>query len=116
MGKANLENDIAAATDTLYRIGSTSKMFVSLSILKLVEERRLSLDDKLADLAPDIEFENRWEETEPVRFAVMVKNSRSPSQLATASRTTAGIDEAPSQSHPPTATGSNSAAVCRSRR
>ena len=54
LGKANIENNIEADGDTLFRIGSTSKMFVALSVLQLVEEGRLSLDDKLADLAPEI--------------------------------------------------------------
>ena len=63
LGKANVENDVDADADTLFRIGSTSKMFVSLSVLQLVEEGRLSLDDKLADLAPEIAFENPWEAT-----------------------------------------------------
>ncbi|MGB5626240.1 MAG: serine hydrolase, partial [Woeseiaceae bacterium] len=54
MGKANLENDIDADENSMFRIGSTSKMFVALSVLKLVEEGRLSLDDRVADLAPVI--------------------------------------------------------------
>jgi CubicO group peptidase (beta-lactamase class C family) len=38
----------------MFRIGSTSTMFAALSVLKLVEEGRLSLDDRVADLAPVI--------------------------------------------------------------
>lgn len=75
LGKANIENDIAADADTLFRIGSTSKMFVALSVLQLVEEGRLSLGDKLADLAPEIEFENPWEETHPVRVAHLLEHT-----------------------------------------
>ncbi len=75
LGKANIENDIAADADTLFRIGSTSKMFVGLSVLQLVEEGRLSLDDKLADLAPEIEFQNPWEETHPVRLVHLLEHT-----------------------------------------
>ena len=75
LGKANIENDIDADADTLFRIGSTSKMFVALSVLQLVEEGRLSLDDKLADLAPEIEFENRWEEAHPVRVVHLLEHT-----------------------------------------
>ena len=46
LGVADRERNIAADADTLYRIGSTSKMFVALSVLKLVEQGRLSLDDR----------------------------------------------------------------------
>ncbi len=75
LGKANVENDIAADADTLFRIGSTSKMFVALAVLQLVEEGRLSLDDRLADLAPEIEFENPWEETHPVRVVHLLEHT-----------------------------------------
>jgi CubicO group peptidase (beta-lactamase class C family) len=75
LGKANVENDISADADTLFRIGSTSKMFVALSVLQLVEEGRLSLDDELTDLAPEIEFENAWEETHPVRLAHLLEHT-----------------------------------------
>lgn len=75
MGKANFENDIGADENTLFRIGSTSKMFVALSVLKLVEEGRLSLDDRLADLAPEIAFENPWEETDPVRIVHLLEHT-----------------------------------------
>ena len=75
LGKANLENDVPADADTLYRIGSTSKMFVALSVLKLIEQGRLSLDDRLADLAPEIEFENPWEQTDPVRVVHLLEHT-----------------------------------------
>jgi len=75
LGKANIENDIDADADTLFRIGSTSKMFVALSVLQLVEEGRLSLDDKVADLAPEIEFENPWEDTHPVRVVHLLEHT-----------------------------------------
>ena len=75
LGKANVENDIAADADTLFRIGSTSKMFVALSVLQLVEDGRLSLDDKVADLAPEIEFENPWQDTHPVRVGHLLEHT-----------------------------------------
>ncbi len=75
LGKANVENDIDADADTLFRIGSTSKMFVALAVLQLVEEGRLSLDDKLADLAPEIEYENPWEETHPIRVVHLLEHT-----------------------------------------
>ncbi len=75
IGKQNLEEDIDATIETMYRIGSTSKMYVALAVLKLVEEGRLSLDSKLADLAPEIEFENEWEETDPIRIAHLLEHT-----------------------------------------
>ena len=75
LGMADVESGTAADADTLFRIGSTSKMFVGLSVLQLVEEGRLSFEDKLADLAPEIEFENPWEETDPVRLVHLLEHT-----------------------------------------
>ncbi|RXJ44450.1 serine hydrolase domain-containing protein [Gelidibacter gilvus] len=66
LGTADIENDIDADEKTMFRIGSVSKMFVSLAILKLQEEGLLSLKDKVRDLVPEVEFENAWQETSPI--------------------------------------------------
>jgi CubicO group peptidase (beta-lactamase class C family) len=75
VGKADVASGRPATPETLFRIGSTSKGFVSLAVLKLQEEGRLSLDDTLASHAPEIEFENRWEETDPVRLVHLLEHS-----------------------------------------
>jgi CubicO group peptidase (beta-lactamase class C family) len=75
VGKANIEENIEADENTLFRIASTSKMFVGLSVLKLVEEGKLSLSAKLADLAPEIAFENQWEKTNPVRLVHLLEHT-----------------------------------------
>ncbi|MGI9204403.1 MAG: serine hydrolase domain-containing protein [Woeseiaceae bacterium] len=75
LGKADIATDRNADADTIYRIGSTSKMFVALSVLQLVEEGRLSLDDKVADLVPEIEFENPWQDTAPIRVVHLLEHT-----------------------------------------
>lgn len=75
LGKANLEKNTAANENSLFRIGSTSKMFVALSILQLVEQGQLSLSDKLIDLAPDIAFENQWSATDPIRVVHLLEHT-----------------------------------------
>ena len=74
-GKADLKSGRAADQDTLFRIGSVSKMFAGLAVLKLVEEGKLSLDDKVRDRAPDVAFENPWEATNPVRIAHLLEHT-----------------------------------------
>lgn len=74
-GKADLASGRAADENTLYRIGSISKMFAALSVLKLVEEGKLSLDDTLRERAPDVAFENEWESTHPVRIAHLLEHT-----------------------------------------
>ncbi|MGA3134867.1 MAG: serine hydrolase [Terracidiphilus sp.] len=75
LGKSNVAANQAATDETLFRIGSTSKAFVSLSILKLVNEGKLSLQDPVRKLAPEIWFENRWETTDPVRVVDLLEHT-----------------------------------------
>ena len=75
LGKSNVAANQPATADTLFRIGSTSKAFASLSILKLVDEGRLSLQDPVHKLIPEIWFENRWEATDPVRVVDLLEHT-----------------------------------------
>jgi CubicO group peptidase (beta-lactamase class C family) len=61
--------------ETLFRIGSTSKAFASLSILMLANQGKLSLDDPVRKLAPEVWFENRWESTDPVRVVHLLEHT-----------------------------------------
>lgn len=53
-GYADVDNAIKANLDTSYRIGSTSKTYTAVLILKAVEEGRLELNQPLADFFPNI--------------------------------------------------------------
>jgi len=75
LGMANLAGNRAATADTLFRIGSTSKAFVSLSILMLVDQGKLSLDDPLHTLAPEVWFDNPWEPNDPVRLVNLLEHT-----------------------------------------
>jgi CubicO group peptidase (beta-lactamase class C family) len=75
LGMADLAGNRAATADTLFRIGSTSKTFVSLSILMLVDQGKLSLDDPLHTLAPEVWFDNPWESSDPVRVVNLLEHT-----------------------------------------
>lgn len=75
LGLSDVAANRANTPDTLFRIGSTSKAFASLSILKLANEHKLSLDDPVHKLAPDAWFENRWESSDPVRVVDLVEHT-----------------------------------------
>lgn len=75
LGTADVASARATTADTLFRIGSTSKAFASLSILMLVDQGKLSLDDSVHKLAPDLWFENRWEATDPVRVVNVLEHT-----------------------------------------
>ena len=72
---ADLASNRAATADTLFRIGSTSKTFISLSILMLVDQGKLSLDDPLHTLAPEVWFDNPWESSDPVRVVNLLEHT-----------------------------------------
>ena len=75
LGKSDVATNHATTDQTLFRIGSTSKAFASLSILKLANEGKLSLLDTVHKLAPEIWFENRWEATDPVRVVDLLEHT-----------------------------------------
>ncbi|MDO8343186.1 MAG: serine hydrolase [Cellvibrio sp.] len=75
LGETNIETHTKADENTLFRIGSVSKMFAALAVLKLQEEGKLSLDDKVRDLVPEIQFENPWEETHPIKVAHLLEHT-----------------------------------------
>jgi CubicO group peptidase (beta-lactamase class C family) len=75
LGKADVASDRATTPETLFRIGSTSKAFTSLSILKLANEGKLALADPVRKLASEVWFENRWEATDPVRVVDLLEHT-----------------------------------------
>jgi CubicO group peptidase (beta-lactamase class C family) len=75
LGKSDVAGNHATTDETLFRIGSTSKAFASLSILKLVNDGKLSLQDPVSKLVPEIWFENRWEATDPVRVVDLLEHT-----------------------------------------
>ena len=75
LGMADVAANRATTADTLFRIGSTSKAFASLSILMLADQGKLSLDDPVHKLAPDVWFENRWEATDPIRVVNLLEHT-----------------------------------------
>ena len=52
-GYADLENEVPATADTVYRIGSVTKQFTAAAAMLLVEEGKLDLSADLRDYLPD---------------------------------------------------------------
>jgi CubicO group peptidase (beta-lactamase class C family) len=75
LGKADVASNRDATAWTLFRIGSTSKAFASLSILKLVRGGKLTLDDPIHKLIPEIGYDNNWESTDPVRVVHLLEHT-----------------------------------------
>ena len=52
-GKANLELDVDMVPENVFEVGSITKQFTSVSILMLLEEGKLSLEDDITKFIPD---------------------------------------------------------------
>jgi CubicO group peptidase (beta-lactamase class C family) len=61
--------------NTIFRTASISKMFVALAILKLQERGHLKLEDRIKDIVPEVEFENPWEDTDPIRIVHLLEHT-----------------------------------------
>ena len=75
IGKADLAANRDVACDTEFRVGSISKTFVALALLKLEEEGRINLYARLQDVAPEIPLKNRWSSSNPVRIVNLLEHS-----------------------------------------
>ena len=75
LGTADVASSRPNTPDTLFRIGSTSKAFASLSILMLADQGKLSLDDPVHKLVSDVWFENQWEATDSIRVVNLLEHT-----------------------------------------
>ena len=74
-GYADVAKKTRVTDDTVFRAGSISKSFTAIAIMTAVERKKLSLDSKLADVAPEVRFDNRWEATNPVRLVNLLEHT-----------------------------------------
>jgi CubicO group peptidase (beta-lactamase class C family) len=75
IGDADIATNRAVSCDTEFRVGSISKTFVALALLKLQEEGRINLYARLRDVAPEIPFKNSWEAMHPVRIVHLLEHT-----------------------------------------
>ena len=53
-GVADVEHNVPATADTVYQLASVTKTFTAAAVMMLVKDGKLSLDDKITDLLPDL--------------------------------------------------------------
>lgn len=66
IGYADIAEKEKATKDHLFRIGSISKGFVALGILKLESEGKMSLKDPILKIDPDLPVRNKWKVEAPI--------------------------------------------------
>ncbi len=75
IGKADVAANRDVTCDTEFRVGSISKTFVALALLRLEEEGRINLYARLEDVAPEIPVSNSWESSNPVRIVNLLEHT-----------------------------------------
>lgn len=75
LGVADRDRSKAATPETLFRVGSISKTFTAFAIMQLVDEGKLSLEDKLYERLPDLVYQNPWRNTDPIRIAHLLEHT-----------------------------------------
>ncbi|WP_281558028.1 serine hydrolase domain-containing protein [Thalassomonas sp. RHCl1] len=75
LGTRDIDKALPVEQETLFRGGSTTKTFIALAIMQLAGQGRLTLQDKLTDLAPEVKIENPWQATHPVKLVHLLEHS-----------------------------------------
>jgi len=75
IGTADKAANRVVTCETEFRVGSISKTFVALALLKLEEAGRINLQASLKDVAPEVPVQNRWESTNPVRVVNVLEHT-----------------------------------------
>ncbi len=75
IGRARLEPSTPATARTLFRIGSTSKLFIGLTALALEQENRLSLQQPLAAALPSYVVRNPWSARDTLRLVHLMEHT-----------------------------------------
>lgn len=73
-GYADAELQQAATPDTVYRIGSISKLFTAFEIMRLVERGKLDLDAPITRYLPQFAIENRFTNSEPITIRSLLSH------------------------------------------
>lgn len=74
-GLPDLDSGRPVTADTLFRIGSITKTFNALAVMLLVEQGCLELDAPLREIVADVQLQNPWADTAPVRVAHLLEHS-----------------------------------------
>lgn len=74
-GYANLEKQIPADAQTVYRIASITKLFTATMLMKLRDEGKLSLDDPIEKYLPGFSVKSSFADARPPTFRQVVAHS-----------------------------------------
>lgn len=74
-GKANPEKEVPSETSTLYSICSISKLFTAVAVMKLYDEGKIRLDDRIDELLPWYDLEQKYPNSGPITVRTLLTHS-----------------------------------------
>lgn len=74
-GISDGEKTTQVTSDTLFRAGSTTKTFIAVAIMQLVNQGKFSLDDEVLKLEPALAIDNPWQAKTPVRVIHLLEHT-----------------------------------------
>lgn len=74
-GYANIEQQVPASSNTLYRIASISKLFTATSIVQLRDAGKLQLDDPITRYLPWFKIQNRFPDAPPITIRNLITHT-----------------------------------------
>jgi CubicO group peptidase (beta-lactamase class C family) len=80
-GWADVQAKVAAGPDTLYRMGSVSKLLTDTAAMQLVAQQRLALDAPIVQALPDFRIQSRFGEAPITARQLMTHHSGLPRDM-----------------------------------
>jgi CubicO group peptidase (beta-lactamase class C family) len=81
-GYADKANKVPATPETVYRVGSISKLFTASAVMQLAEEGKLDIDKTLQTYLPEFSVKTRFPDAGPITpRSIMTHHSGLPSNL-----------------------------------
>lgn len=74
-GTASMKDNVKTEASTLYSICSISKLFTSIAIMKLYNEGKLRLEDRIDDLLPWYDLKQAFNESWPITIRSLLSHS-----------------------------------------
>lgn len=65
-GLANIEKDLPAESNTVYKLWSVAKVFTAIETMRLVEEGLVDLDTPVTEYLPNFSIQSRFLDSEPI--------------------------------------------------
>jgi CubicO group peptidase (beta-lactamase class C family) len=81
-GYADVKNNVPATSETVYRIGSISKLFTVMATMQLAEQGKVDIDKPLKKYLPQFSVKSRFPDSGPITLrTIMTHHSGLPSDM-----------------------------------